>query len=1014
MAPRLASTRYTEIGTYIGQFFIPGSGALANDVRVPCLVGKGDRLFIVRNTEMRRSFRFDEQLAFSTISPFLATLDYLSNGSQTLPVRLRTQDGVEVTNNKWSFVQGIGGVYDRILIQDTAYDPSAQYYLDYQTTSRSLADPIPEVTIGQLNISAQVREIVAVGPFQDQQEYAEYVDFFVESEIDTVVPDPDNINLTNSLSTVNSAGASGTGTVVVSTSASYSHPYNRVYRLECIAASGVSPTRLATLAWNATPVSFGENALPPTPISVAITKPQISLDESNLLTLNNQPLELGVIADFDFGASNYNVGDVFYLQANGAGLIELDSLLSNTNQFTEFSDIDDNLALGSTGSLTIDSLPSAYTQTEYNTKFRVQCLTVSGGLGSRVASFAWVMYGNSAASGSFTVSELVPNSDLQVLGASGITVKMSFGATHYVVGDMFDWVVSAPQRFYKGKESVRNIKLQIGGVTQLANQALYSGGYNSDTPEGRFGTWTADTNVNHGRFEIPDGLRFYVRNAYTSTLVNAGPGGSMIVAGDTFDTQARSLGLLNFSLQKEVTETFTNPADIQTDVTGAITGYVGAKYVSLANQPDTVFAFRRVSNGSPLTYSQVVGTQFFRITTPGFGVSDGDVQVVYRWHGAEPDPGQSYFLTAKYLRPVEMYDRPFLFLTAEDARRFLAPSTIRNDLYIGAQIAFDYAIPGLFCVQVRDSDDDGVYSKDDYRRGITSFLEDKRATELVVLNSFQNIGDQLNTVNRANEPFETHECLTFVGCPIGTPIGSENEAGSLAFYSRRLFAVYGQSPAHGTRILVGHTKATRTITLEDNSASTVTLDGSFIAAALASLVASFTDPKETVLLKQITSFDSVETYKREENLQLGGNNIIYFKDVGQGVMQIMEDITTDPFSPDTLNLNQMTQKQFVTKDIRRVMTGAIIGQVFPSAASGVALIQDVLMNRLKTLVTRSLIADYQTATGSGRQITNADVQVARDNADPTLYYIGYNYFLATVAKRIYGLFTVSLPGGFPK
>jgi hypothetical protein len=335
-------------------------------------------------------------------------------------------------------------------------------------------------------------------------------------------------------------------------------------------------------------------------------------------------------------------------------------------------------------------------------------------------------------------------------------------------------------------------------------------------------------------------------------------------------------------------------------------------------------------------------------------------------------------------------------------------------LYIGAQIAFDYAIPGLFCIQVKDSDEDGTYSRDDYRRGINAFLEDKRATDLVVLNSFQNIGDQLNMINRSNDPFETHEALTFVGCPIGTPIGSENEAGTLVFYSRRLMAVYGQSPAHGTRTMIGHTKATRTITLEDLSSTRVTLDGSFIAAAMAGLVCSFTDPRETVLLKQITSFDSVETYRKEENLILGGNNIIYFKDVGEGVMQIMEDVTTDPFSPDTLNLNQMTQKQFVTRDIRRTMTNAIVGLVFPSASVGVALIKDVLMTRLRTLVSRSLIGTYQNASGGDRAISDVDVSVSRDPADPTLFYIGYNYYLATVAKRIYGLFTVNLPGGFPR
>lgn len=1012
--PRLVTTRYVEVGTYIGQFFIPGAGSLANDVRVPCIVAKGDRLFVVENLEMRRSFRFGEELTFSSVSPFVATLDYYSNGTKSLPVRLFTQNGIEVPNNKWEFLQDISDNYYQVQILDTAFDPTAQYYLDYQTTSRDIADPIPVVTINQLSVSAEIREVSALGLFQNQDEFKEYVDFFVEYEIDAVEADVGNANITRDFSAVNSASVVGTGTVAVSTSASYTHAYSRVYKLEVIAASGVTPTRLATLEWSSDPVSFGNAALPSTPISPVIPKPQILLDETNILSLSNIPLELGAIMDFDFGASNYQVGDIFYVQANGVGLVELDPLLTNTNQFTEFSAVQDTVDVLSTGTVAISSLPSAYTFTDYNTKFRMQCISVAGGIGSRVASFVWSMYGMTAASGSFTVSELVPGSEEQDLGATGITITLGFGANHFVVDDQFDWTVSAPRRFYKGKESVRNLTFSVSSVTDLADQAIYAGGFLSDTPEGKFGTWSADSAIDAGRFEINDGLRFYVRNTYLSSLVNPVPSGSRVQVGDLFYTQVRSLGIINFGLRQEVTEILSNPAEVSTDVTGAVTGVVGAKYVALDHFPSSIFAFRRLSNGDPLSYVQVPGTNFLRITEPGFGVATGDIEVIYQWEGPEPDPGQPYYLSGKFLRPAEMYNKPFLFLTPADAQRFLAPSTVRNDAYIGAEICFDYPIAGLFVIQVKDADDDGVYTKDDYRQGINAFLEDLRATDVVVLNSFQNIGDQLNVINRANDPFEKHESLTFIGAPIGTPIGSENEQGSLVFYSRRLLAVYGQSPAHGTRILVAPTRATRTITLEDKSSAEVTLDGSFVAAALAAKVASYTDPRATVLLDQLVSFDSIQTYTKEENAILGGNNIIYVKDEGPNAARIMEDVTTDPFSPDTLNLNQMTQKQFVTKDIRRTMTNAIISQVFPSPAAGIALIQDVLLNRLRTLVSRSLVGVYQDDQGGERSISGTDVIVTRDLADPTLYYIGYNYFLATVAKRLFGLFTVNLPGGFPR
>jgi len=62
-----------------------------------------------------------------------------------------------------------------------------------------------------------------------------------------------------------------------------------------------------------------------------------------------------------------------------------------------------------------------------------------------------------------------------------------------------------------------------------------------------------------------------------------------------------------------------------------------------------------------------------------------------------------------------------------------------------------------------------------------------------------------------------------------------------------------------------------------------------------------------------------------------------------------------------------------------------------------------------------LIGDYQDDAGKVRSIDpDKDALVFRDPADPSLFHIGYNYFLATTAKRVYGLYTVNLAEGFPR
>lgn len=1010
--PVLATTRYVEIGTYLGQFFIPGAGSLPNDVRVPCLVAKGDRLILVKNTPMRRSFSYVTSLTFTNLSPFIATLPYASDGVQSLPTRLYTNDGVEVSTNKWQFLT-TGGEWLSLQILDSDFDPLAIYYLDYQTTSRDLLDPIPVITVQQLSAQAQVRQITAIGTAQDQQEFLEYTNFFGTFEVDNTVTNTGNTYRTTGISAV-TEDITGTGTVTASPSANYSHSYSRLYTLECTAASGTPGTRLATLAWSATPVSYGNSALPSTPLNPAVQpRPEIELDEADPLSLSNQLLELGVVIDFTFGSANFMLGDLYYLQANGPGIIEVDPLLLNTNQYTEFTAVAPDLQTGSTGDMAISSSPSAYALTNYNLSFRLECLLTSGSAGTRQATFVWSGYTSHLISGSFTYDETVTGSDIQTLGSTGIKLTLTFGASNFVVGDMFSFRVLAPRIFYKGKENIRNTVLSVGTVTYGSNLATITGGYLTDTPEGRYGTWSAVSNSNNGRFEINDSLRFYIRNTYLSSLVNPVPGNGRLVAADKFSCQTRFLGALDFSLLEETTQLFSNPSEIATDVSGSITGTVGAKYLNLNNTPVELISLTRLSDDSPVLYTQLSGTSVLIITESGFGISDGDLQCIYRWTGAEPLPGQLYYLTAKYLRPDSFYNTPFLFLRRDDVLAFLAPSTVRNDLYIGADICWDYAINGLFIIQVKDTDDDGIYSKADFRTAVNAYLEDVRATDLIVLNYFNCLPDQLNVINKASDPFESHPSMTFIGCPIGTPVGSEYEQGTTVYYSRKTLAVYGNSPAHGSRVLVGPTRATRTIVLEDGSSTEVTLDGSFVAAALAALQASFTLPTATVLKQTLTSFNIMETFKKEENRQLGGNNVIFFYDEGNGVYRIMEDITTDPFSPDTLNMNQMTQKQFATKDIKRYLDDTIISLVFPSASAGISTIEGALLSRLAMLESSGFIGRYQDATGNEREIDTSDVVVFRDQADPTLFHVGYNYFLATTGKRIFGLYTVNLPGGFP-
>jgi hypothetical protein len=491
--------------------------------------------------------------------------------------------------------------------------------------------------------------------------------------------------------------------------------------------------------------------------------------------------------------------------------------------------------------------------------------------------------------------------------------------------------------------------------------------------------------------------------------------GNRHVAGNKFTFSATMNGTINWSLVSKTTETIAK-GSILTDVLGVITGAAATPYVILANVPETdgVLSVTEAVSGLPLSYSLVTTssgdpTQYLVFLG---GKPTVDVRVQYIYKGAEPAPGQIYYVTSKHVRPDELYNQPILIRSLDDGRKLLAPAEVTNHLYIMNEIAMgDVACPAIYIVQVKDADGDGVYSDVDFADGIAASEAPRNISDIVVLSHFSTLSKQLESVNKMADPFKRRFRMTWVGAPIGTAIGSEEEANTLIALSRRTLQVYGANPAHGTRVLVGATSCTRDLKLENNVVTEVTLDGSFVAGALAALVASFADPADTVLRKSLPGFKSVQTYGDSEspnNLALGSNNIIFFTDQGGGVFRIEEDVTTDTFAPDFNLINNMTQKMYVVKQVRQELDSKLIGLIVPSAEAGVGLVRGFLVQMLATLLGRGLIGRYQKADGSERPIDpSKDVIVFRDTSDPTLYHILFAFWLKNEIKRIFGLYSVN-------
>lgn len=981
--PVLTTSQYVQPGVYIGEIIQPTATNLSADARVPAVIAKGSRYAVANNIPLVRAFIQAQTLNFTSSPPFLAPLLHVATGAQALPNRVYTQDGNQLLNTEWKYVLDLNGNFSSIQVRDESYNPLKTYLIDYQSSDRSVQDALP---------LANVRQIRAVGTQVDRPQYKEFQDFYVPMAFTSVVPDISNVHTDPYFDAVIATLQAGsTGVVTVDSGAGYLAAYSRSYKMTCLAITGTFPNRTATFEWQAVNISGGNEALPPVPLNVAAGNPQFEINEAVPSTLV-QLLEQGVLLDFDFGATQFVVGDIFSVNANGASLVEVDARYSNP-QFATVSD--PALLSGTAGNLLLFNSKDTNYSNARNHNYQIQLVGVSGATPNRSYSFVWARFGDTIipASGTFTVLENNFNTQTQAL-SDGIKIDFVFGSASPTVGALWQADAKAPRMYYSAKDS-RTYSLNIATASTTGTVVNITGGFNTNTTEGSFGTFSvamdlASSTTKQGYALLPSNVSVAFRNAPS------------FAALDLFTFGILDSEVIDWSLEAVITDV-RQLTDFNTDMNGAITGTAGLQYVILSQVPSDQDSIRVINynTNADLSFNFKVGSPFLYFTAPP-GVP---IQITYDYRGQEPDPGQTYYVTALFLRPEQYYNVPFLVLRLADGRAFAAPSAIDNDLYIGNEIAWNNAAPAVYLIQPENVDGSGVYSLPDFQNAIQSIRSYSRITDLCLLNFNDGLADLMEENVMANDPFQRRPNLLWAGAPIGTPIGDETTVGSLVYMAQQQLAVPGQSAAKGTRIMIAPTTAQMTIVLDSGLSSQVTLDGSFLALAAASRVASFTDPATDMLGTQINGFDTIQIYGDEQNAILGQAQVLYALG-SPGVYTWGEDYTVDS-AAGFERVQLMTQRQFVTKVVIRNMA-SLIGITPASGEAAKALIRGQLSSILRGLLSQGLIAPYQDDSGNERAFDpNADIIVFQDEDDLTLFYFNYAWFSRNVIKRLLGLYSLN-------
>jgi hypothetical protein len=1076
--PVLSTTRYVKPGTYLGRI-LRANPVGQTYVRTPCYVAKGARLKTLYNTAIIRSYITGKDLDFSVTAPNIAPLLSPANPDKTV-ARLVDATGNVVPASKWKFVQSnplvASNPFDEVLITPEAFNPSTTYTIDYQSTDRSVTDP--------MNIS-DLRLLRAVGDAEGQAQYDENIDYRIMGLLTGEANFPDQIKAdSGNLHYVSSSAVSPLdatsltapiqisgvgGSVVIKSGAAYTHMYSRQYTIK-VAAIGIN----VVFEWESVAISGGNDALPNVPIdpnvvlgddptyvaatfSLAANLAGQNQDLIHPLLTENGTSDLGVSLTLDTNGAA--VGDTWTFYALGPGIIEFDSRYPqfNDNQFADISAVTRDAAISPFNvdpcliSVTDSSL---YTGT-MNLKYVLTVVSKTPGVS---AVMAWQGYGElDNRTGTRLTVPLGPLGNRKITLDQGIILDFGdqVNAGKLQVGESYRITARAPRLAITAKDNrnyaITTTAASYGSETAVqptpgvAAEFLYVG----DTLEAGFDqvlvlrrnalsySWSL-AGVSYkraplGNITIPGDFKLWVRNIGNAEATTVPTVNRLCASGctgkpdptvaDKFSFSYADELLFDWNLKREETQNFGSK-DILLDSLGIITGTAGKYYIILshtpslndAGSPEILYVHQGGLTGAAVPFTPILNT--LGLPTPYVmlptmtkaGKASASLQIKYRWRGFEPNPGATYYFTSDILRPASDYNTPIVYTTIDAARRALGPSETTNDALIMAEIAFANGPPQIEVIQVKDSSGTGEFSDFDYQLAVAATEKDTLLTDVVVVNRFGALSTAIASNVKMNDPFMNAERMLWVGAPANTPIGDTQNPGSLVYLAKTTLQVFGDSQAHGRRVLLSPTYATRTILTAEGSQIRVALEGSFVAGAAAAKNASYTRPSQAILYDTLAGFDFIQTYQNDEELKLGAASILILHDIGSPnapVYRFDESVTVDQFSSDNNEISAQNQQFFVVRDIRQTINLALIGFTPDSEQAGIAIIQSLLVQKLAEYVSRGFIAPYTDSSGRSRQISPSDdVAVFRSDSDKTLYNVSFWFNLLYTIKRVTGLYSV--------
>ena len=424
---------------------------------------------------------------------------------------------------------------------------------------------------------------------------------------------------------------------------------------------------------------------------------------------------------------------------------------------------------------------------------------------------------------------------------------------------------------------------------------------------------------------------------------------------------------------------------------GSVKVSAGARIVSVIGEGPTYFTeedeaivrneYPYGSNPDALAYT--ASTLISIGDYPGSSdyVQDTDYQIVggeVDWiiGGDAPVAGATYYVTYRHDKTAADYN-PQLFVKISDIENEYGKESITNTLTMGAKISSENGANYLICTQVTASSEVAYTTAIDKLKLLT---EGVSSTVIVPLNTDDAIHAYLKThVQFMSSQFQKKERYGVIGMAIGATQAAVKAKGVALAYNR---------------IILPWDEVKRQVTDPDtNVTSDVSLDGSFLACAIAGMMCKY-PVQEPLTRKTMVSFNATtktDSLLETEKNELAAKGVTLLKNKG-GIISIRHGMTTNVTTAEDNEISVMLIRDNTIQIVRDAIDSLYIATVSSEATE--SAIKTDISAILSLLIEGGSITDFE------------DVVVSQNAADATRYDVTFGITPAYPINTIYITFTI--------